>query len=116
MWPQPFFCGVILFESILEEIVFVGILGKPEPPMVLDRGVGLVASIICGAFGNRWYLSHARRAIAEVRSEGLPEDAYLQALARRGGTNLAASLGMFVAFVIGAFGAMLLVSSLFEGG
>jgi len=110
------FFGFILIESILEEVVFVGILGKPEPPTGLDRVVGLIASIICGVFGNRWYLSHTRRAVAEVRSQGLPEDAYLQALSRRGGTNLAASLGFFVAFLIAAFAAMFVLELLFAGG
>jgi hypothetical protein len=97
------FLGIILLETILEEVVFVGILGKPEAPAPLSYGIGIAAGIICGAFGNRWYLSHARKAIAAVRSEGLSEDLHLQTLARRGGTSLAASLGIFVLFVVALF-------------
>ncbi len=109
------FMGIILFESILEEVVFVGVLARPEPPAGLGRILGLVASIICGGRGNRWYLSHARRAVAELRSQELPEDAYLDALARRGGTNIAASLGFFTLFMAAVFGSFLALGLLFEG-
>ncbi len=109
------FMGIILFESILEEVVFVGVLGRPEAPAGLGRTVGLAASIICGGWGNRWYLSHARRAAAELRSQELTEDAYLDALARRGGTNIAASLGFFALFIAAVFGSFLALGLLFEG-
>ena len=98
--------GSILLETILEEIVFVGILGKPETPRALGNFVGLVAAIVCGAFGNDWYLSHSQKAITEVRNQALAADAHLQALAKRGGTSAAAALGflmvlLFAAVVIG---------------
>ncbi len=78
------FFGVILFETILEENFFMGFLGMPEASAALGSLVGLVVAIICGIYGNRWYLSHARKVISHVRSQGLQEDAYLKALSRRG--------------------------------
>jgi hypothetical protein len=95
--------GIILLESTLEEVVFVGILRKSESPPALDRVVGIAVAIICGAFGNRWYLSHTRKGVAQLRVQSLPEDSYLQALSKRGGTNIAASLGCFIIFLVAAF-------------
>jgi hypothetical protein len=51
-------------------------------------------------WGNGWYLSHAWRVIAEVRSRGLEESAHLQALAERGGTSLGTALGLSLLFVV----------------
>jgi hypothetical protein len=95
--------GIILLESTLEEVVFVGMLGKSESPVALDRVVGIAVAIICGVFGNRWYLSHTRKAVAQLRVQSLPEDSHLQALSKRGGTNIAASLGLFIVFLVAAF-------------
>src|SRR5262245_40673220 len=83
--PTFVFYGVILAESVLEEVLFVGALGMPEPPAALGHLVGLAAAIVCGSFGNRWYLSHARKVITEVRSQGRPEEEYLRVLSKRGG-------------------------------
>jgi hypothetical protein len=94
--------GIILLETILEEIVFVGILGKPETPRALGRFVSLVAAIVCGAFGNDWYLSHSQKAITEVRNQALAADAHFQALAKRGGTSAAASLGFLMVLLFAA--------------
>ena len=91
--PTVIFFGIMLVDSVIEDIVFVEILRMPEPPPVLDKLVGLIAALVCGLFGNRWYLSHAHNVIAEVRSQGLPEEDHLRMLSKRGGTNLLASLG-----------------------
>jgi hypothetical protein len=109
------FLGIILVESMLEEVVFVEVLGRPEPPAGLGQAVGLVASIVCGAWGNRWYLSHTRRAVAELRHQELPADAYLEALAKRGGTNIAASLGFFTLFIAAMYGLLFALEVLFGG-
>ena len=90
--------AIIILESILEDVVFVGMLGDPEPPAGLGQVVGLVAAIICGCYGNQWYLSHARRVISEVSATGLQGDDLVRTLVKRGGTSFAASLGMFVLF------------------
>lgn len=103
------FLGVILLEIVLEEVVYVGILGRPEAPAVFGLIAGLVASFICGGLANEWYLSHARKTIAKVRSQGLPEEAYFGALAKQGGTSLAAALGCFAIFLLASIAALLLL-------
>lgn len=95
------FLGVLLLETLLEEIVYTRVLGRPEAPGTLGNMIGLVGAMICGGFGNEWYLSHTQEVIAQVRGQGLPEDAYLQELAKRGGTSFAASLGFLAAFAVG---------------
>jgi hypothetical protein len=109
------FLGFILLESLLEEVVFVEVLGRPEPPAGLGQAVGLAASIICGRWGNQWYLSRTRRAVAELRSQELAEDVYLDALGRRGGTNIAASLGFFALFIVASYGFVFALELLFQG-
>ena len=94
--------GIILLEAVLDEIVFVGILGKPEAPRGLGRFVGLVVATVCGVLGNDWYLSHSQKVTAEVRNQGLTADAHFQALAKRGGTKVAATLGFLLLFLFAA--------------
>ena len=74
------FYAVIMAESVAEQIVWVGILGHDEVPTMIDQGGNLIAAAICGAYGNRWYLSYAQREIAKVRAEGLPQNEHLQLL------------------------------------
>lgn len=105
------FYGISLIETILEEVLFVGILGKPESPFVLDFLYTIVVGIVCGAFGNIWYLSHTRKVTDEVRSKGLQEEAYFELLSKRGGTNLKKSLGFFILFLLIALVATLIVGT-----
>jgi hypothetical protein len=97
------FFAIILVESVAEEVLFVGILGKAETPAGLSNAVGLLVSIICGAYGNRWYLLHATKVISDIRAQGLDQEAMLEALSRRGGTSLGASLGLFFLFMVVMF-------------
>lgn len=106
------FFGVFLLETIFEEIVYVGFLGRPEAPGDLNRFLGLVGAIVCGGFGNTWYFSHAQKTIGSLRSQGLPEDTYLKALTKHGGTSIAASLGFMLLFFL-ALGVVFVLSDLF---
>lgn len=101
------FYTIIILEMMLEDVVFVGILGKAETPAAFERAVMLIVAIICGGYANRWYLSHARSVLSEVSATGLQGDALLQTLERRGGTSVAASLGMFVLFIAVLFAALI---------
>jgi hypothetical protein len=91
--------AIVLVESTLESLVFVTMLGEPAAPEWVNHVITLLVAAVCGKYGNRWYLSHATKAISEVRAEGLESEDLWQRLSRRGGTNLAASLGMFALFV-----------------
>jgi len=101
------FYAIVLLEMTAEEILFVGILGMPESPSGLNTAVVFVMASICGLFGNRWYLSHARTMVAEVCRQGLPEPELSAVLAKRGGVGLIRSVGCFLLF--GAFDLAVLV-------
>ena len=110
------FFGIILLESVLEEVVTVGILAKPEARAALSSLFGFAAAIVCGNFSNQWYLSHTRKVITEVRSQGLSENAHLQALAKGGGTSILASVGFFTLFLVAMFLMSFLLDLLFARG
>jgi hypothetical protein len=110
------FYGIILAESVLEDLVFIGILDEPEPPPALGRMVGLAIAIVCGWYGNRWYLSHTRAKIAELRGLGEEDEAYMQVLAKQGGRSLAASLGIFLSFMVIMAGVVMATDFLFAKG
>lgn len=100
------FFGVLLLESLLEGFM-ARVLGIHIPAAV-GQVVGLMAAVVCGVLGNQWYLSHAKKVIADVRSRGLPEEEYLRVLAERGGTTLLGSLAALALFVIVVFVAVAL--------
>ena len=70
------------------------ILDADKTPGLVDFGVTLLISAICGAYGNRWYLSHAKRVIAVVGQRYLQRDIFLQTLANRGGTSPVSAIGV----------------------
>jgi hypothetical protein len=109
------FYAIIIVEAVLEQVVFVGAMGKPETPQALWPVVLLVVSLICGAYGNRWYLSHARAAVSEHSREGLPEDALLEKLSNRGGTSLAASLSIFALAIVVEYATLIPLEFLLSG-
>lgn len=82
------FYTVIIAELILEVVLEVVI--ESPPPAWLDRVVGLAFAIVCGAFANRWYLSHVTKVIARSHSEGLTGRDRRLRIASRGGTSLVA--------------------------
>jgi hypothetical protein len=47
--------------------------------------------------------------------QGLSEEAHLEALAKRGGTSLAASLGFLVIFLLATFAALILLEFFLKG-
>ena len=74
--------------------------GRTESPPGFDRLFGLALAFLCGIKGNAWYLTHATREIARIRALGFQDGAYDEALARRGGTSLFGSLGLFFLFFV----------------
>lgn len=101
--------GIILVETVAEEVVFVEILGRLEAPAALTRAIGLLVSIVCGAYGNQWYRSHARKVIADVQRQGFEQGAMLEVLSRRGGTSLGAPFAAFFLFILAAFAVLLVL-------
>ena len=96
------FFAVTFAIGLLEELFFGVYLGK-ETPKALDRATSFAAALVCGMFGNQWYLSHARRVIRRSRAEHPDESIRLQVLAKRGGRSVWISIG----FVVLAFAVMI---------
>ena len=106
------FMGVAIFESIAEQVVFLGVLKMPKSPPGIGLIINLVTSTICGVYANAWYLSHAERIIAKSRAEGNEGEMLWHVLARRGGTSVLAAvlptLIMFFLLMVVVFFAVLL--------
>lgn len=109
------FIGILVVESVLEELAIAGGLWKEESLTLVGRIFGFALSIVCAKFGNGWYLSHARRQIATIRSRGEPDDLYYTELARRGGTNILAPLGLIIVLLAVGFGVAVALEVLFPG-
>lgn len=90
------FWGIVIAESVLQEVVFLLVLGATEVPEVLDRIITLAISIYCGSSANRWYLNHATRSIAEIKAKQLDPASEQDMIVRRGGTNLWGALGLLI--------------------
>jgi hypothetical protein len=91
---------LILFAIVTASVVVDLIaddLGFKNP---IGRIFQLAVAFVCGRYGNGWYLAHTRREVARVRALGLEDNAYDEALRRRGGTSLLASIGLFVLFLL----------------
>ena len=109
------YCGLFVVETIAETIFVALSPGSAQAVESLGRLVGLVACIYVGGKANGWYLAHARGAIAEVRSEGLPDEEYRIELGRRGGTSLLRGFGMLALFIAAIF-AVAIVQEVLGGG
>jgi hypothetical protein len=106
--------GILLVEIALEIVIFEGVLNMQEPPAGLNGIIGLSVAIICGNWGNSWYLSHTKQIIEEVRMKRLDEKEHLSELARRGGTSIWASVGIFAFYMVATL-AVLFIMGLFIG-
>jgi hypothetical protein len=91
---------LVVVESVVEEVYLVGRLGMPEPPESLNGLISGLIATVCGTFGNRWYFTHAKKVISDVRFEERGPEARKTALTKRGGTSwFGALLVMVLAFV-----------------
>lgn len=94
--------GFFAAETIVEMMIVAGGLAQENTVTVLGRFIALVFSIVCGKFGNSWYLAHATRQVAGIRALGRPEAEYYKALKRRGRPSMVALLGfVVVVFLLG---------------
>lgn len=105
--------AIYVVEYLVEFSIFVAILGFNDPPWATSILFGFIVAIICGVCGNRWYLSHARRAISRTRAKGLDEGAYLRELSRVGGTSILAPLLLLLSLCVSWSLAVLLVVLIF---
>ncbi len=108
--------GSLLIGATAEQVVFVKAIAKPRTLVLLSLLVDFLPCIVCGACGNQWYLSHTKKAVAEVRRQGLAEADYLQSLSARGGTNIAACFAFFALVKIPTIARIVLRDRIFAGG
>lgn len=108
--------GIILVESILEIVIFEGVLGMPEAPGGLTAIVGLSVGLVSGTFGNSWYWSHTKQVIEDVRMMRLDEQEHLVELSRRGGTSIATAVGLFVLYMLVAIVVVFIMVFIMESG
>jgi hypothetical protein len=93
--------GVSLALAILQQVVFVAVIGAETVPPGVGLIMNVAVALVCGLYGNAWYLAHTQRKIAEAHAQGYQGDHLMYHLARKGGTSLAASLGLaFLASII----------------
>jgi len=92
--------GVVFGKVAAENLLFRGLLNMPPPPIL--SWIFLIAmATILGKYGNRWYLMHVQKHIAELRLKGLDEPELVHELAKRGGVSWLAMLGlMLLSFAI----------------
>lgn len=107
--------GALVVLSVVEDILFELVLKMPEVPVGFSRIENLVIGYFCGAFANSWYLSHARRAIAESQAQGLQGEALLQDLSNRGGTSIFAGLAILLLGIALLFAVAILTAIGIEG-
>ncbi len=86
--------------SVAQQLLFVTGLGLESAPLGANVILNLLACVICGLYGNAWYLNHAEAAIARAHNEGFGGEHLLLTLAHRGGTSVFGLIGMWVLSVI----------------
>jgi hypothetical protein len=101
--------GLIVVQSIIEDLLFLGWLGWRDTPRAVERAVSLAVCWICGAFGNGWYRAHVARTVAAARLREPDESRRLALLASTGGISVVHSLALFLAFVVAIIVAMFAV-------
>ncbi|MGK2882406.1 MAG: DUF2628 domain-containing protein [Mycobacterium sp.] len=99
--------GVIIVLLLLDDVVAIAFSASTWTDIV-----SLAVSLVCGVYGNRWYLNHSEVAVARARHEGHSGEALTNVLSQRGGTSLLAvfamlGLAMAVMFAIRSFGMLL---------
>jgi hypothetical protein len=106
--------GAGMLTSLGLNVLFLLAFRTPTVPFSATLIVNVLFCLVCGAFGNAWYLSHTERKIAMARAQGLTGDRLLFTLQQRGGTSLlmvflvfglALMFGIFVGILTAAAGA-----------
>ncbi|WP_417851469.1 DUF2628 domain-containing protein [Thalassoglobus sp.] len=104
------FYGFIILETVLQEIILLKVLNRPDISEILDRVIGLGTSIVIGMYANTWYLSHSRKEVDKIRSEHDDDETVRRLLQKRGGTSLLSGFGMFFLVIIAMIAALVIIS------
>ena len=82
------FMGAAVIVSLVLSVLFLVVFHAETVPSSVNAIVNVLFSLVCGMFGNAWYLSHASQKIAAARAQGLTGDRLLFTLRQKGGTSL----------------------------
>ena len=75
-------------EVLLEELIFVVWLSKPDVVRALDVIITFVNAIIIGSYANYWYYHYACWKIRKIKAIEKDPQKQIQLIARKGGTSL----------------------------
>lgn len=97
------FLMFVLAEGLLEELIFIVWLGKPDLVRALDVILMFVYAIIIGSYANYWYYRYACWRIRNLKAIETDPQKQMQLIARKGGTsllNLGVPVTLIAAFAI----------------
>jgi hypothetical protein len=89
-WTLFVYFAVVFLLGAGKELLFIFALHQPAAPLVVNAVFNVLTGLVCALYGNAWYLSQAQRTIATLRAQGYEGEELLFALAKRGGTSIAA--------------------------
>ncbi len=78
----------VLAEGLLEELIFIVWLGKPDAVLALDVILMFVNAIIIGRYANYWYYRYACWKIRNLKAIETDPQKQIQLIVRKGGTSL----------------------------
>lgn len=82
------FIGAAVIVSLVLSVLFLVVFHTETVPSSVNLIFNVLFSLVCGMFGNAWYLSHAQQKIAAARAQGMTGDRLLFTLRQQGGTSL----------------------------
>ncbi len=87
--------GIILVESIVEDVVAIKVLAMPQLPSLVAPIVTLAIAIVVGRYGTYWYYRQALRKVAIAKALFSDRETQIRFLRKRGGGSvLAIALGV----------------------
>lgn len=107
---KMYLIGIAFFLTIVvvttsSDIIFINLLGYASTPKIFSGALSMMFPAICATFANKWYLFHAKRKITEIKQRGTVDNLQLDAIKKKGGTSIVASilgpaLLLFFAFAV----------------
>lgn len=91
---------IIVAITYLEEIMLSNNWISRESQFDISLSINLAVSIVLGLVGNRLYLNHCSRKVADIQEAALSEAEKIKALEARGGTNILLPAVIFLSFVM----------------
>ena len=91
---------IIMAITYLEEVMLANNFIDQASQFDISLSINLGVSIVLGLIGNRLYLNHCARKVADLQEAALSEEQKIKALEARGGTNILLPAFLFLSFVM----------------